>query len=204
VALGPDLVLLIIFLAMGVFALFAAIGYTVGKRAYGYYGLGDIFCLACFGWLAVCGGFFLYAHSFTLAVALAGTGVGLLVVGVLNLNNMRDRATDAATGKRTLVVRIGARAARIYHCFLLVGGLLLLAAAAVLIYIPQSSAAQPFAVHPYGIARLLVFLLSALPLALVLKGTSAVRGPKGYDRWMRPLSMSIILQSLAFAALAAL
>jgi 1,4-dihydroxy-2-naphthoate octaprenyltransferase len=191
VALGLDPLLLGVFLALGVLVLFAAIGYTVGKRAYGYYGLGDAFCLLCFGWLAVCGGFFLYAHYLTVPVALAATGVGLLVVGVLNLNNMRDRLTDADAGKKTLVVRIGARAARVYHSVLLLGGFALLAWAMTLLALPQR----------YALIQIPVFLLGLIPLGLNLKATLAVREPKDYDRLMRPLALLIILLSLAFALL---
>jgi 1,4-dihydroxy-2-naphthoate octaprenyltransferase len=128
-ALGLDPLRLAIFVALGVFALFAAIGYTVGRRAYGYRGLADLFCLVCFGPLVVCGAYYLYAHTVTPGSILAGLGIGLLVCGMLNLNNMRDRETDAKTGKITLVVRLGARAALIYHRLLLISGVLCLAAA---------------------------------------------------------------------------
>jgi 1,4-dihydroxy-2-naphthoate octaprenyltransferase len=133
VALGLDPVRILIFLALGVFALFAAIGYTVGKRAYGYYGLADLFCLVCFGLLVVCAGYYLYAHTVTVVALLAGFGIGLLVCGMLNLNNMRDRETDAKTGKNTLVVRLGASAARVYHLLLVVLGMLCLGGAGLVL-----------------------------------------------------------------------
>ena len=36
-------------------------------------------------------------------------------VAVLNLNNLRDHASDALAGKHTLVVRLGFRRAKLYH-----------------------------------------------------------------------------------------
>jgi 1,4-dihydroxy-2-naphthoate octaprenyltransferase len=192
VALEMNPFLLAIFLAMGGFVIFAAIGYTVGKRAYGYLGLGDIFCLICFGWMSVCGGYFLYTHTLNIWVWLAATGIGLPVVGVLNLNNMRDQNTDASTGKKTLVVRIGASNAKIYHTLLLSVGLLLLyIALAGLLYKSE-----------LFWLRLLLISAGSIPLLLSLKQTLSVRELTGYDRCMRPLSMSIVLLSLVFAAVA--
>ena len=42
-------------------------------------------------------------------------------MGVLNLNNLRDHLSDAATGKHTLVVRMGFHAGKVYHAALLIG-----------------------------------------------------------------------------------
>lgn len=104
-----------LFLILGVGAIAAAIKYTVGKTPYGYQGLGDLFVLIFFGWVGVCGTYFLHTNQFDWVILLPATSVGLLSVAVLNLNNMRDQESDAASGKHTLVVRMGARAARIYH-----------------------------------------------------------------------------------------
>ena len=52
--------------------------------------------------------------------------IGLLSVAVLNLNNLRDHVSDAATGKRTLVVRMGFEPAKRYHLFLFTGAWLAL------------------------------------------------------------------------------
>ena len=50
--------------------------------------------------------------------------MGLLSAGVLNVNNMRDIVNDMASGKRTLVVRMGSANARAYHTLLITGGVL--------------------------------------------------------------------------------
>ena len=116
------------FLILGIVAIAAAIKYTVGKTAYGYHGMGDLFVFLFFGITGVVGTY--YLHTLTLAweVFLAGAAVGFLSAGVLNLNNMRDRISDSKAGKNTLVVKIGGRAAKAYHAFLIIGAILSTAA----------------------------------------------------------------------------
>jgi 1,4-dihydroxy-2-naphthoate octaprenyltransferase len=108
------------FILLGLLAILAAITYTVGNRAYGYYGLGDLAVLIFFGIVGVGGSFFLQAGSLDWEVLLPAVATGLLAVGVLNLNNMRDIDTDRVNGKNTLVVHFGLRGAKVYHLVLLV------------------------------------------------------------------------------------
>lgn len=107
------------FLALGALAVIAAIAYTVGKKPYGYLGLGDISVLAFFGWLGVVGTFYLQAHSLQWLSFLPATGCGLLAVAVLNVNNMRDIDSDRQSGKLTVAVRLGPCNSRYYHVMLL-------------------------------------------------------------------------------------
>lgn len=108
---------------LGLLSIAAAIGYTNGKRPYGYAGFGDIAVLLFFGWLGVLGTYFLYTHTLDPMLFLPATSVGLFATGVLNINNIRDIETDARTGKNSIPVQLGrARAVR-YHWFLLVGGM---------------------------------------------------------------------------------
>jgi len=97
----------------------AAITYTVGKRAYGYFGLGDLMVLLFFGGVSVLGVYSLYAKSFLNENILLALGIGLLSTAVLNLNNMRDFQNDHASGKITLVVRMGPNLAKLYHVLLI-------------------------------------------------------------------------------------
>ncbi|BBG60463.1 1,4-dihydroxy-2-naphthoate octaprenyltransferase [Providencia rustigianii] len=115
------------FLALGLVAIVAAITYTVGKKPYGYLGLGDISVLIFFGWLSVIGTFYLQANSFNPITILPATACGLLSVAVLNINNMRDIENDVKAGKNTLAVRLGPVGARIYHTILIVAAILCLA-----------------------------------------------------------------------------
>ena len=109
----------LIFVLLGISSIIAAIKYTVGVNAYGYSGFGDLFVFLFFGLLSVCGSYFLYAKSIDFTVFLPAFSVGLLSVGVLNLNNMRDRESDKKAGKVTLVVRVGEEFARYYHYYLI-------------------------------------------------------------------------------------
>ena len=112
---------LAVFVALGLAAIAAALCYTLGKRPYGYRGLGDLFCFLFFGWVAVTGTFYLSANRFDPMVILPATAIGFLSVAVLNINNMRDYENDKANGKNTLVVKLGLRKAFVYHVVLIVG-----------------------------------------------------------------------------------
>ena len=114
------------FFLLGIAAIAAAIKYTVGKSAYGYRGLGDVFVFIFFGLVAVYGSYFLYAHQWNWLVLLPAFSIGFLSMGVLNLNNMRDRASDEKAGKITLVVKLGAKNAKNYHYALILGAILCL------------------------------------------------------------------------------
>ena len=110
----------ILFFLLGLGSIAAAVKYTMGKKAYGYSGFGDIFVFLFFGLLSVCGTYFLYVHAIDYTLFFPAISVGLLSVGVLNLNNMRDRESDAKAGKNTLVVKMGAEFAKYYHYCLLI------------------------------------------------------------------------------------
>lgn len=111
----------IIMLLLGGAAIIAAIKYTVGKNAYGYHGLGDLFVFLFFGLLSVMGAYFLMVHQINALLLLPASAIGLLSTGVLNLNNMRDVDNDRACGKRTIPVLIGVHKAKIYHFILIIG-----------------------------------------------------------------------------------
>lgn len=112
------------FFGLGVLAIIAAITYTVGKRPYGYMGLGDISVLIFFGWVGVLGTFYLHTHSLDWMNLLPASTCGLFAVGVLNINNIRDIESDIKTGKNSIPVRLGKAKAVVYHWFLLGGGFL--------------------------------------------------------------------------------
>lgn len=66
------------------------------------------------GWLlVVVGTDFVQRHGFSFAPVAAGLGFALLVANVLYINQFPDIAADALVGKRTVVVRLGARGARV-------------------------------------------------------------------------------------------
>ena len=105
---------------LGALSIVAALTYTLGKKPYGYYGLGDFMVFFFFGGVAVLGTIVL----FTIEIPLYAIGytmtAGALSTAVLNLNNMRDHQSDKVSGKNTLVVRMGVGRAKIYHYLLLI------------------------------------------------------------------------------------
>ncbi|OBU34192.1 1,4-dihydroxy-2-naphthoate polyprenyltransferase [Photobacterium kishitanii] len=107
------------FLVLGLLAIAASIAYTVGNKPYGYRGLGDLSVLIFFGWLGVAGTYYLQAGQIDSLIMLPATACGLLAVGVLNINNLRDIDNDKACSKQTLVVRMGPQWGRKYHLVLL-------------------------------------------------------------------------------------
>ena len=120
-AVGEAWLALLKWVVTGLAAIAAACAYTAGKRPYGYSGLGDISVLVFFGFAGVAGTAALITGGFDPLWLLPAATIGLLSVGVLNLNNLRDHLSDAATGKHTLVVRMGFRAGKVYHATLLIG-----------------------------------------------------------------------------------
>ncbi len=112
-----------IYLVLTGLSIVAAILYTVGKSAYGYYGLGDIMVFLFFGCLSVLGVFMLYGMQFEIITIMPAFTIGLWSVAVLNLNNMRDMVNDKASSKRTIVVQLGSTRAKYYHFSLILAGL---------------------------------------------------------------------------------
>lgn len=114
------------FLCTGLFCIMAAITYTVGSNAYGYKGFGDVSVLIFFGIVGVLGTHFLMTQQFLAINILPALSCGLLAVGVLNLNNLRDIENDKASGKRSIPVIIGFKNGKIYHYTLIVLSVVLL------------------------------------------------------------------------------
>ncbi len=107
------------FFLLGVAAIVAAIKYTIGKNPYGYRGFGDLAVFIFFGIVGVSGTYYLHTSEISGMTMLPAVSVGLLATAVLNINNMRDIENDSTSGKRSLVVLIGLRRAKIYHTILI-------------------------------------------------------------------------------------
>lgn len=114
----------VVFALLGLLSIAAAIGYTIGRYAYGYHGLGETSVFLFFGWVGVIGSFSLQQGGLPAMVWLPASGAGLLAAAVLNINNMRDIASDREVGKNTLAVRLGFVRSRYFHAFLLICGML--------------------------------------------------------------------------------
>jgi len=109
----------LLFFFLGIASIAAALKYTIGNKAYGYSGLGDLFVLLFFGFLSVVGTYFLFAKQLDWTLFLPSFSVGLLSVSVLHLNNMRDRVSDIKSNKNTLAVKLGEVKSKKYYYYLI-------------------------------------------------------------------------------------
>ena len=117
-SVGMNQEMILIYGVLAILSILAAITYTVGKKAYGYNGFGDVFVFIFFGLVSVLGSYTLYTKQFNWGVVFPAITIGMLSTAVLNLNNMRDRINDANAGKITVVVKLGKEKAKRYHLFL--------------------------------------------------------------------------------------
>ena len=184
IAFGKDDFLnLIIFFCLGIASIAAAIKYTVGKKAYGYSGFGDLFVFLFFGLVSVIGSYYLYSKQLSITLVLPAFSVGFLSIGVLNLNNMRDRASDIKSGKKTLVVKMGIESAKYYHYYLLVTAFLF----AILYTIVHYNSPYQF-----------LFLITLFPILKHFKVVAKNKMPKLLDPELKKLAITTFLFSIIF------
>lgn len=119
VSFGVQWDAILFFFALGLLCIGAAVTYTIGRKPYGYLGLGDLSVLIFFGWVGVMGSFYLFAKTISWFELLPATSTGLLSIAVLNINNIRDIESDRVAGKFSLPVRLGRPKAIVYHWILL-------------------------------------------------------------------------------------
>lgn len=110
---GPVVVII------GLASILAGLAYTGGPFPLAYNGLGDLFVMAFFGFVAVCGTAFVQAQHVPAIAWAASIPVGALATAILVVNNVRDVEGDERAGKRTLVVRFGRPAGVREYVFLL-------------------------------------------------------------------------------------
>lgn len=107
-------------LAIGLTSVAAALGYMGGPRPIAYTPLGELMVFVFFGLLAVAGSGYIQLGTVTPALATAGIAIGALAAAVLVVNNHRDIAHDASTGRRTFGVLFGTSASqRLYAALML-------------------------------------------------------------------------------------
>jgi 1,4-dihydroxy-2-naphthoate octaprenyltransferase len=178
-----DFLTALIFFVIGVGAIAAAIKYTVGKGAYGYYGFGDLFVFLFFGLAGVAGTYYLNAGLLEWDVFLPALSLGFLSMGVLNLNNMRDIDNDIQSGKNTLAARFGFRRAKAYHAFLITGALL-----SALVYVTLN----------YQSPWNFLFLVAAIPIIKDLVAVLATKEQKLLDPFLKKLAITTLLFTVLF------
>lgn len=178
-----DVIYILIFFLLGLLCVIAAIKYTVGKSAYGYYGLGDVFVFVFFGLVSVIGSYFLYVQELSWKIFLPASSVGLLSVAVLNLNNMRDYENDKSVGKNTLVVKMGIDLAKFYHYYLVV-----LAMVCMLGY----------SVLNFHTGWQLLYVLAFIPLTIHLLFVRRNQLVKDFDKELKKVALSTFFMSVLF------
>lgn len=180
---SENFILSLVFFILGLASIGAAIKYTMGKNAYGYSGFGDVFVFLFFGLLGVVGCEFLYIQKVEVLSFLPAMSIGLFSVAVLNLNNMRDRASDILSNKNTLAVKLGAKKAKIYHYFLIALGML--TAIAYVVAYEYSYKAYLF---------LIAFVLLIVHLKVVIQNKEAVL----LDPELKKVALTTFLFSILF------
>jgi 1,4-dihydroxy-2-naphthoate octaprenyltransferase len=176
------------FIGLGVACILAAIGYTVGKKPYGYLGLGDLMVFIFFGLVSVCGSYFLFTKSFDWDMLLPASAIGLLSAAVLNLNNMRDIENDEKSGKKTLALRLGFKNAMIYEMIIL-----MLPPILVLIYMMMND------LQAQGKYYAFIFFITIFPLTSLRRKMMEVKEPKELDPFLKQVGIITLLMSLLVA-----
>jgi len=172
-----------LFLILGVASIGAAIKYTMGKNAYGYSGLGDIFVFLFFGLLSVCGTYFLFTKQLNYNIFLPAFSVGLLSAAVLNLNNMRDIDNDKNSNKNTIVVKMGSQKAKYYHYFLISGSFIF---------------AITYTFLNYHSIKQFLFVIAFAPIFMHLLKVVKTTNPKYFDPELKKLALSTFLFAILF------
>ena len=169
------------YLGLGILAIASAIRYTVGNSAYGYRGYGDIFVFVFFGLVSTLGIYFMFAKEMDWLLLLPATAIGLLSVAVLNLNNMRDEASDRKSNKNTLVVKMGAANAKVYHYFLVISAMIL---------VLEFSYFKEFNIDQY------IYVLAYIPIIIHIVTVYKNKNPKELDPELKKVALSTFALSV--------
>jgi 1,4-dihydroxy-2-naphthoate octaprenyltransferase len=108
--------------------------------------------------VATAGSAYVQLERLTGLAVLAAVPVGFLAVALLVVNNLRDLSGDAAAGKRTLAVRLGAPATRLLY--------------AACVTIPYPLVVAIAVVRPWALVSLASLPLAVPPVRRVLAGES--------------------------------
>ena len=175
---------ILFFFALGLLSIAAAVTYTIGRKPYGYLGLGDLSVLIFFGLVGVMGSYFLFTETISWYEVLPAMSMGLLSIAVLNINNIRDIESDRIAGKFSIPVRLGRSKAIIYHW-----SLLCLAIVLVCVY----------TILRFDSLLQFIFML-AIPL-FIRNAMAVSRKPAELlDPYLRQMAMAALLFVLLFGA----
>ena len=181
-AFGFDWEAIVFFFGLGLMSILAAVAYTMGRKPYGYAGLGDLSVLIFFGLVGVLGSYYLFTQTLPTLEVLPAISCGVFSIGVLNINNIRDIESDKVAGKYSVPVRIGRNNAIIYHWLLLATGII---------------AAVAYTILNYESPWQWIFLVS-LPLFLINGRAVSVKPSPELDPYLKQMALSTLLFVVSF------
>jgi 1,4-dihydroxy-2-naphthoate octaprenyltransferase len=185
-AIGMTKEVIWMYVLLAVLCVIAAITYTVGKKAYGYHGFGDLFVFVFFGLVSVLGSYTLYTKIFNPEIIFPAITIGLLSTAVLNLNNMRDQVNDKSSNKITLVVKLGKSKAKVYHFFLV-----LLAIISAVFFLQELNTFR------------YLFLIPFCILTLHLQKVNNTQEEKDFDPELKKVALTTFLIAIMYAVISA-
>lgn len=178
-----------VFIGLGVACILAAIGYTMGKKPYGYLGLGDMMVFIFFGLVSVGGSYFLFTKEWHWDILLPASAIGMMSAAVLNLNNMRDIESDTLSGKKTLALRLGFRNAMIYQMVLLQLPLIL-----ILIFLMMNN------LHIQGKYYAFIVMVMLFPTAGLRRKILQTKEPRQLDPFLKQVGIITLVIAILLAA----
>jgi 1,4-dihydroxy-2-naphthoate octaprenyltransferase len=177
---------IITFVGLGLLAILAAIAYTVGKKPYGYMGLGDLSVFLFFGWVGTFGTYYLQTEILNYYILIPASGCGFLSVAVLNLNNLRDLENDRKTGKNSIPVRIG----KIYG-FYYQKTIMLLGVCTFIIYLMYQG-------KPIQLSQNIIIMAGWYPLVQIIKQLNSKMTPAQIDPYLKKTALSTLFLIVIF------
>lgn len=170
---------------VGAASIWAAWGYTGGKKPYGYFGFGELSVFIFFGLVATVGSYYIQTEQFNWQIFLLAIPVGTLSCAILAINNLRDLPQDKLVGKRTMAVRIGEKNTRVFFMLLLV-------------------TAQVTALAAVSISSLALITLICSPItySVVRQVLNGAVGAELIDVLSKTAKLQLVMASLLAAALA--
>lgn len=144
-------------LVLGLIGIFSGFFYTAPPFNLASKGVGEFFIGLNFGVLMTLGSFFVQTGYLAWEPVVAAIPVGLLIAGVLYINEFQDAPADGSVGKDHLVVRLGRRRAALGYLVLMAITYVVIVLA-VLLRITSpftliALATLPVAIRAIGVAR---------------------------------------------------
>jgi 1,4-dihydroxy-2-naphthoate octaprenyltransferase len=175
-----------VFVGLGLLAILAAIAYTVGKKPYGYMGLGDLSVFLFFGWVGTFGTYYLQTEILNYYILIPASGCGFLSVAVLNLNNLRDIENDRKTGKRSIPVRIGKTFGFYYQ-----KTIMLLGICTFIIYLMYQG-------KPIQLSQNIIIMAGWYPLVQIIKQLNSKMTPAQIDPYLKKTALGTLFMIVIF------